>query len=689
MIKTSLFLRQILKCSAVFGIALVTQLSHGHAQTASKRAPLQSQQIFAMPTVGAQLQLVMKALSIKRFKDAETGLNNIIKTFPWYAGGHYLLASLMSIQSRNDEAFKALETAIDKGFSNQSALYKDPNLAPIRKDKRFGKLAEKLITKLAETQSNNQAIVAPQPIVNGNAIISSKNTTWDQRFSVLKSYFKFNSRKVASSTVINRKDPAAKKLNELFQRGLAAGNTGDLYDNRDRRHSNLSKKEFPQLSFTQYGDLAKLKNTDYGLNTRIVFNAPTIGNSSTALNSGPFWRSQARLGYTSPGGPQKLFLQYLSNHLYIYPAVRDFIPKNGDLLPANSPYMIVTEGKSGSDRPFMKATASILAAFKPGVKDTLIKTNKLIPAVQMIFRKGQSGVHTKEAYLTSKAHPAVFSGKNINLIKMITLANNLEAEDVPPMVHLTVQKESGPREGIDSFAKDLPELLFNTPASIARIIRNTAFEKRLVVSTEKTRNPDSAPLSFKWVILQGDPDRIEIKKQDKVGSIAEIRIKWHDTFSSPGRPDITTNRVEIGVFADNGKELSAPSFINILYPKTQVRKYDASGKIRSIDHQNKKDQYSDPRLFPKRNWRDEYSYDAAGKLTGWSRTRKSKTTEFSRHGAIITQKDNLGRPLKAEQIGYLYTRDKKGRMAVTEKPLGKFLEYQYLTDKDTQGLLVP
>lgn len=677
-----------IKLISLLGLFSLAICSQSFAQTAALSVPPQIPQVFSMPAVAAQMQPVAVALKNKRFEEAERRLNKLVSTYPWHTQSHYLLASLLAIQGKVDPAIKALERAIEEGFANQSVLYKDPNLARIRDDKRFAKLAEKLITDPTNTKADPKSVVSAQAITNGMAIVSTSNTVWDQRFSLLKSIFKFNSRKVASATVQGGKSPAIQKVNELFRRGLAAGNMGDIYDNRDRGHSTLDAKDFPQLSFTRYGDKAKLNNLDFGFNSSILFNAPTIGNSSTAANSGTFWRSLARLGYTTPNGPQKLFLQYMSNHLYIYPAVHDFRPQEGDLLPANSPYMLVTEGKSGSDRPFLKAVASILAAMKPDVKDALIKTNKLMPAVQMIFRKGQKGVHTKEAYLTRKAHPAVFNGKNINVIKMITLANNLNVKDVPPVVFLSAKEDSGPREGIDGFATQLPEVLFNTPASLTWVIRNTAFEKRLVISTEKTQNPNGQPLKYKWVLLQGNPKLVKILPKGVDGASAEIQIGWHGKYTHPDRPDIETSRVEIGVFADNGKELSAPSFINILYPRHQKRIYDKSKHLVSIDHVASKGDYIDPKIFPVRHWRDEYHYDGKGKLTGWTRVTKSGKTEFSRHGAIVRTKDAKGRPLKAETIGYLYNRDKAGKMIATEKPINKFLQYHYLNDSDRQGILV-
>ncbi len=667
-------------------LAFLATVPDTHAQEkALKQTASQPQSVFLMPRISKQLKFVITALASRRFSDAEKQLDKMIAAYPWHMESHYFRASLMAIQNRKAEAFSSLEDAVEAGFVNQQALFKDPNLKNIREDGRFAALAEKLIQ---QTKSQKVEQRVAQAVKGGNALISEQNTVWDKRYSFLKSHFRFNDRKVASATVWKSKSAEARELNTLFRRGMAAGNSGDIYDNRDRKHSTLSQKEFPQLAFTQYTENARKSNIDYGLNSHIAFNAPTLGNSSTAVNSGPFWRSHARLALTSPDGPAKLYLQHLNNHLYIYPAVRDFSAEYGDLLPANTSYILISKGKSGSDRPLLKAAVSILAAFKPEEKDQLIENRRLMPALQMIFRKGQKGILSSDAYLNGKAHPILFDGGKIDLSKMITLANSVRAIDIPPPVALSVLEESRSREGVDDFTRELPEKLFDTPGSIARVIRNTAYEKRIVVSTSKTQKRADETLQYKWVLLQGDPNKVSIKPKDKQGNTAEIRISWHGGFPSPLQRDVKTHRVEIGVFADNGKELSAPSFVNFLYPPAQQRYYDKNGRLLAIDHRLKKGFYTDPRIFPRRDWRDDYSYDENGQLTGWVRTQKSQKSEFSRHGARILEKDALGRPVLAQRVGYLYKRDKSGRLVSTEQPLKSEIRYQYLNDKDLLGIVV-
>ena len=134
-----------------------------------------------------------------------------------------------------------------------------------------------------------------------------------------------------------------------------------------------------------------------GAQLSFLYNGITIGNSSTAITGGDFWRSQPRYIMTHPRGPVLLYLQYVGNHLYFYPEHRDHDPADdnnghGDVYPANTPYMIVSQGSSGSDRVFMNAVGATLAALRPEVKQKLAKTGTLMAAVQMIFRSSNKMV---------------------------------------------------------------------------------------------------------------------------------------------------------------------------------------------------------------------------------------------------------------------------------------------------------
>ena len=302
-------------------------------------------------------------------------------------------------------------------------------------------------------------------------------------------------------------------LREHWKRGRAAGNVGDLYDNRDRGHSALKPGDFPQLAHVAYSPEARAAELDYGLQDKLLFDRPTFGNSSTAVTGGVLWRSLPRLAMTQADGtgPLRLWQNAEANALYVYPAHKDWTPETGDLFPANTPYILVSHGSSGSDQPFLEALALTYAAFRPDTKARLTQEHLLVPTVQMIFRRSLQHVTSREGYFSGDAHPAAFEGYTINPARMVSLAQSIEPDAIPPEVRIAVTAEELGLEGVDYFGEGLSEQLFDTPGAIARIWRSKAATRTMTVSAAETRDPNGRPLDFHWRLLQGDPERVTIE----------------------------------------------------------------------------------------------------------------------------------------------------------------------------------
>ena len=428
---------------------------------------------------------------------------------------------------------------------------------------------------------------------------------------------------------------------KLVFEGRAAGNHGDLYENRDRGHSRLPPEAHPQLTHVAYDAEAREAGLDYGLAGPVLFDAPLIGNSSTAVRDGPLWRSLPRLALGQPGGAQHLYQNYLAGQIHVYPEHRDHDLEHGDLIPANTPYFLISQGSSGSDRPHLEALAMILAAFRPETKAFLYRNQLLAPTVQMVLRRSLTVVRSRSAYLSGLAHPSVIPRDQINLMRMVQLANALTPETVPPMVRLAVLSEEDAVEGIDYFGEGLSERLFDTPAAIARIWRSHAYRRSMTVSAEATRDPNGRAPTFIWQVLRGDRVRTRIEPLDNRGLRARITVDWQLPRPVPGRPEIRSNRVDIGVFAQSGAQDSAPGLISILLPQHETRRYgpgpDGAMRIESIDRRVPPDGYADPVLFAQADWHDDYSYDAAGALLGWERQGPVGRMRFDAKGRKITQ----------------------------------------------------
>ena len=399
-------------------------------------------------------------------------------------------------------------------------------------------------------------------------------------------------------------EEAAAYLSRLLAAGTAAGPAGLLYDNRDRGHSSLDRDAFPGLSRVLYASDLRERHLDLGLGGQILFTAPTFGNSSTAITAGLSRRSLPRLAMTDPGGPLRAFATYASDHVYVYPEHRDHDAV--DLYPANWPYMLISQGSSGSDRPILRALGLILSALPPETRARLDALNLLAPTVQMVFRRAQTGVRSRAGYLSPDAHPTVFDAGAVAPARMMALAQSLRPEDIPPMVRLAVEDESfADAAGLAR----LSERLFDTPSAIARIWRAPAFEQTMTLSAGATTDPNGRPLRFEWVLLRGDPGRVRIEPLDATGTRARLVVDWHDRRPLSPRNARLGDRVDIGVFADNGVHLSAPAFVSISFPTHQLRRYepgpDGGMELGAIDYDALgRDAAFDPLLHWSAPWRD-------------------------------------------------------------------------------------
>jgi len=386
------------------------------------------------------------------------------------------------------------------------------------------------------------------------------------------------------------KSQVAKLLRQWYAEGTAAGNTGDFYDNRDRGHSMLNTKPYPQLDKVEYTEEQRKKRLDWALQLRFIFPHVTFGNSSTASGDPNLGSNPRHALLLARGAGRILHLQYTRNHLYIYPEHRDYDPGHngrgggyGDLFPANTPYFIISQGSSGSDKPFMRAIPYVLAAFRPEVKELLVGRGLLMPTVQMILRMCYSAVKKPDDYLTGKAHPTVFQGGGVNVLKMVKMAHDIRRNNVPPMVQLALLDEDTALNGVDYFEPPgVTERLLDTPEVIARIVRSTKHTRRLVVSARDSFDANGRPLAFRWVVLRGDPQRITIKPLDDEGSAAEIRVAYHHRRPIAPGSEMESNRVDIGVFAHNGAYWSAPAFVCLYSLDDEARTYDPQGRIREV-----------------------------------------------------------------------------------------------------------
>ena len=536
----------------------------------------------------------------------------------------YHLACLLAVNLQTTRALDALEMAVSLGFRDPARLASEPALQTLNGIEKMDALLKKAAVPWHPVRSSQSTVPNPgsQPITGRVANVSEQNTHWNEEELSLITEFAPPAPEVVpiAAEKLLTDSPAAALVQTWIDEKSAAGFAGVLYDNRDRDHSTLQHSAFPALAFVEYEPAVQAANADFGIRPGQRFNLPTFGNASTSYVTPIFWRSNARMLLTDPLLTTLTAQSYLKNQLYCYPEHNDFDPEFGDVFPVNVPFWLLSQGSSGSDQPFLKAIALTLAAFPADVRSQLQASGLLMHTVQYILRRSLRFVQSEDDYFTGQAHPVVFQHEDLDVQRMVQMAHDMQPLEIPPVVRLQVLDEDHAIPGIDYFSAGQGEVLLNTPLAIGRIFRTLKKSRRMVVDASDSADLRGSPLSFRWVVLQGDPQKIQIRPLNDSGSRAEIRIEWHERAEIPWRKGMWSSRVDIGVFAQNRESCSMPGLICSMTLASEKRDYQ-NEKLLSVDYAapDRTHVYTDPLLVPVRNWRDDYTWSDTGTMTGWIR----------------------------------------------------------------------
>jgi hypothetical protein len=654
--------------------------------------------VFEMPQVfpkHVQLQQqLVQTVRAGRTEEMERVCREGVALMPEDATWRYNLACALAWRADKTEALAELDKAIDFGFRDADAIRKDTDLKNLAKEPRFEELVKKAEALRGKPVEGAARVGASRVFRGVPAEINGSNTVWDFDAGCFKTYFALQDAMATANAAASYCGPAAEAVRGWLGEKSAAGNFGDLYLNRDGGHSALAATNFPFLTPVVYGDDARRHKVDTGVPNALFEPAfPVIGNSSMSMTQGPFWRSLPRAITTDPFQPIMAFRLYLGNQCWFYPEHRDYDPETGDLFPANTPYYVVSQGSSFSDKPFMEAFAAALAALRPEVKRDLVARKWLAPTLQMLFRASQKTVKTPEDYLTGAAHPVVFDAVNLDAGAMVKRAHDLTPGGIPPPVALRTVKDAQPEMGVDYFDVRT-EGLFDTPFAIARVVRGVALKRSMTLEAVAPLKPGEAV--YRWVVLQGDPAKIEIKPLTPSASQVEVTVAYHGLYRPKGADGlpapIQSSRVDIGCFVKVGDLWSAPSFVSFYCLPSEARVYRDDGRILSVDYSNAAHHYADPALTIQKGWKDLYDYDGQGRLLGWYRTRAGGQPErFTWRGHKVLATDAKNRPTQACAVEYLPRQTGVAGMPPTLScaDTQKRFAYTYADDQDQMGKAAP
>ena len=649
--------RNFVLLTSYFVLALALVLAPAQALLAQEQQ-LPPYSLFAMPTLHpVHRQLVAQFKEALANKDYKTMLDissKAVEILPEDATWRYNLACSLARCGKPHDALKELGKAVRLGFTDDTQIAEDTDLAILRRDASFSNILSEA-RKLRE--SPRPDAIAPTPIVIGkSAPVSRANTLWNMESGGFVTLFSRPPRpeSIDTNRFVNAPGKTGEHLRRWQLEGTAAGNWGDLYDNLDRGHSRLDLRRFPEMTPIRYNADAVSNRLDNTGATLFNFaGTPVLGNSSTAMTEGPMWRSIPR--YAQEFTVPYLVAQYLNNQAYVYPQHHDYLPTiAGDVYPSRTPYLYISPGSSWTDQPILAALAAAMAAMRPETKEEIVRRHLLSPILQFLVHSSLKGVTRRADYLTPAAHPPVLDGAALDTLHLVEAAHALTTNALPPLVALRLTREEGAgvRPFMDFFDTASGERLLDTPFAIARVFRGMKFTRKYTLEAAPVNLVTGKKLKCHWFVVQGDPDRIRILPRTDDGSVADIEIDYQGPVI--GTPfGVQSSRIDIALVADDGLYFSPPAFFSCFFLNNEVRRYSEDRRIISVDYAAAAENYVDPQVSLRKYWRDLYSYDADGNIAGWTRLRQGQDpVAYTARGERIVSLTADGKPRETAKAKY-------------------------------------
>ena len=340
-----------------------------------------------------------------------------VKLLPEDPTWHFNLAcSLAYFAKREDEAFDELEKAIDFGFRDRRRIEGDTDLKRLAKSPRYEQLLVYAdLMKERPILSGPLAAVDATGVFGKPVVLGEQNLGWDF-------------------------DSGAFVANLKLAAGTSEPSVGDLYMNRDGRHSPLNLNDFPGITDVRLDAKGRADGKGRSF-PDMLFPYPVFGNASLAMTAGPYWRSLPRAMMTTESASLGRMVKfYLSNQIWVFPSHADTAPvgTNGDVFASIAPYRLTTAGRSFSDQPYLRAALEASRSFSPQAKAEIVRRGLLAPTIQTLIRKSLKGVTNEVGYLSAKAHPTALPPGGLDLPRLRAAAKAMTVETIPPLAAVSV-----------------------------------------------------------------------------------------------------------------------------------------------------------------------------------------------------------------------------------------------------------
>lgn len=331
-----------------------------------------------------------------------------------------------------------------------------------------------------------------------------------------------------------------------------------------------------------------------------------------------------------------------------------------EALTANTPYRLVT-GSDPADKTAAEAAIVTVATSMPTEVRAFFTERKLMaPLTQWMLRRCHPSVTDDETYLKLAAHPSVWKAKDFDLPRLAATCRKLAEHNIPVLASLhPVYEDYAPApirraEPWVDYPDPRPETTFETPFAVGIVLR--APEAKRKFRFRATGLPlHDARVSFKWIPMSDtrswgtSVSAYQGKNKDfpPARGFAEIVQDWRGV----------RGRQNVLVFAryDEGP-WGPPSVISIAVVPNERRVYDKQNRIVSIAYAKAPAVVSE--LYQNKPWKDEFIYDAAGKLIGFTRTREGmfRGEPFSTDGELVIETYPNELPKVSQKVRY-FTRE--------------------------------
>ena len=442
-----------------------------------------------------------------------------VKLLPDDPTWHFNLAcSLAYFAKREEEAFDELETAIDLGFRDRKQIEDDTDLKRLSGLPRYKELLEYAdFMKSRPMMSGPYSAVDATGVFGKPVVLGEQNLGWDFDSGCF----------VAKLRLVP---------------GSSGGNVGDLYMNRDARHSLLRLEDFPGITPVQLDAMGRTNRMDMSF-PNMIFPYPVFGNASLAMTQGPYWRSLPRAMMTNESMLLgRMVRLYLSNQTWVFPSHMDTVPvgTNGDVFASIAPYWLVTAGRSWSDQPYLRGALEASRSLKAPVKAEIVRQGLLAPTIQALIRKSLKGVTNEVDYLSARAHPTALPPGGLDVARLKAAAKAMSVESIPPLAAVSVAVSPVKRSPV------APELTYASAFAWAFVLRADDEEREFVLSAKGAEE---------YAFVQTHGEGVGVKIERTGPDAAKVTVSRRGM--SP------TNRVDIMVCGRNaGTGWGAPSYVS-------------------------------------------------------------------------------------------------------------------------------